>query len=180
MAEDETNGPEGEVLDPNIRERLRQSGDAIKRAEEAEARAVAAERKSAFAEVGIPTSGAGKLFRDTYQGDPDPEAVKAAAEGYGILQVADAGVTDAEKEALQRMNAAGTGASPTGTDRFAAFQADIAGASSSEEVMARGPSRGSRQPRWDAVHHGLLVPRPKDCRDGLYHHRISRLRPDGL
>lgn len=114
---DETNGANGEPLDPRIREELRKSREHAARADEAEARAIAAERRSVFAEVGIPSAGMGSLFRDAYQGDLSPEAVKAAAEGYGILGGAQSdgqqdGLTEAEREAQRRIAGAGSGLPP--------------------------------------------------------------------
>lgn len=141
MADDlETNGEGGEVLDPRIREQLRRTGDLERQTNEANARADAAERKAAFAEVGIPTEGAGKLFRDTYQGDPDPDAVKMAAESYGILgqrsgDAGNDGLTEAERLAHQRIAGAGSGIPPAGSDHMASYAGEMAKATSAEEVM---------------------------------------------
>jgi hypothetical protein len=116
----ETNGDGGEVLDPRIREELKRSREHQTRAAEAEARAEAAERRSVFAEVGIPTTGIGSLFREAYKGDLTPEAVKSAAEGYGVLgapsEPEDSGLTEAERATQQRIAGAGTGVPPAGSD----------------------------------------------------------------
>lgn len=53
-------------------------------------------RNSVMDELGIPKTGAGKLFRDTYTGDPDDaDALKAAAAEYELIPTVAA--PDAEK-----------------------------------------------------------------------------------
>lgn len=39
----------------------------------------------AFDKVGVPETGPGLMFRESYKGDPSAEAIKSAAERYGIL-----------------------------------------------------------------------------------------------
>lgn len=70
---------------------LRERGDkAEAKAAEAEARAEAAERRAVFAEAGIPTEGAGVWFRKAYDGELEPETIKAAfAEGGGAAEAAE-------------------------------------------------------------------------------------------
>ena len=99
------NGDPGNVLDPRIREQLRSQEQQIK---DANARIRASDLRAIYAEIGIPDSGAGKLFRDTYPGEATVEAVRAAAEGYGdaVLPKAVDPRQD-ELEALRRMNNAG-------------------------------------------------------------------------
>lgn len=63
----------------------KQQKEAVKRAEEAEARAAKLERGKVFDDLGIPPEKTGKLFRDSYSGDLDPEAVRKAAEEYGVI-----------------------------------------------------------------------------------------------
>ena len=139
MADDQdTNGPDGEALDPNIREELRKAREVTKERDAATAELASLRREHAFTQAGIPEAGPGALFRKAYDGDLDVTAVKTAAEGYGVLQVASAesGMTEEEKASLQRISSAGTGLPPQGQNSFATFQADLNKATSSEEVMA--------------------------------------------
>ena len=129
----------GDVLDPNIRAQLKRTQELEKTALEANARAEAAERKAAFAEVGIPTTGVGKLFRDSYKGDLDPEAVKQSAEEYGILGQEtgsrDEGITEEERAAYRAVAGAGSGVPPAGQDPALVAMAQIREAKSQQEVM---------------------------------------------
>lgn len=65
--------------------RKQQKEDA-ERAAKAEARAMELERGKTFDDLNIPTEKAGALFRSKYDGDLDPEAVRKAAEEYGIIE----------------------------------------------------------------------------------------------
>lgn len=68
---------------------------------------VAAQRLLAVTQAGIDTtSGPGKLFADTYKGDPNIDAVKAAAAQYGL---ASAPVPQAEVQQHQQIVNASTG-----------------------------------------------------------------------
>jgi curved DNA-binding protein CbpA len=93
------------VLNPRIREQLRnqekQLAEANKRLRDSELRAI-------FAEVGIGTTGAAKLFRDTYSGEATPEAVRNSAAEYDVLPTnssVDPG-RQSELDALRRINGA--------------------------------------------------------------------------
>ncbi len=89
-----------------------------KSADEAEARAAAAERNLAFAEAGIPKDGMGSYFRDAYKGDLDPDAIKAEAVNAGLLgATVDPAVTAAEAQdasAVSAAMAAGDPPAPSG------------------------------------------------------------------
>ena len=93
------------VLNPRIREQLRnqeqQLKETTKRLRDAELRAV-------FTELGIPSTGLAKLFRDGYQGEPTLEAVKSAASEYdGLLPTATTTLDSQQAndlEALRRIN----------------------------------------------------------------------------
>lgn len=98
------------VLDPKIRDHMR--------AQEKENAALKKQLQTfavgnACDELGIPKTGAGKLFRDTYSGDATLEAVKTAASGYeGIIpgaqkspeELALEAKMQADLEALRRVN----------------------------------------------------------------------------
>lgn len=100
---------------------------------EAEARAQAAERRLALREAGIPTTGVGKLFEKAYDGPLDLEAIKTAAEEYGILGGGQQ-VSDDELAGQKRLanNSAGAGQGSASPD----VMAELAGAKSQDEVMA--------------------------------------------
>lgn len=70
-----------------------------------------------------------------HKGDWTPEAVKETAIKLGWAQ-ADAGATDEERQALERMNAARSGGTTVPPDQEAAFQAKLAGAKNAAELMA--------------------------------------------
>ena len=80
------------------------------------AKNVATERRAAFAEAGLPDSPVRALFEKTYEGEMTAEAIKAAAEPYGLTgtPAAPAQTPPAEDrsglEALRRVAAASNGA----------------------------------------------------------------------
>lgn len=91
------------VLNPRIREQLRnqekQLAEANKRLRDAELRVI-------YAELGIGTSGAAKLFRDTYSGDATVEAVRNSAAEYDVLPKQVDNAHQGELDALRRINGA--------------------------------------------------------------------------
>lgn len=82
--DDEFDRDGSEVLDPNIRRQLREAEKQRGELEETRARLAALERKQAFDEAGIPTTGPGALFRKAHEGSMTPEALRDAAAEYGI------------------------------------------------------------------------------------------------
>lgn len=66
----------------------------------------ALKRDKAFDDAGIPADKAGALLRKAYDGDLDPEAIKAAAAEYGILEpdTPEPSVPADELAAHQRMS----------------------------------------------------------------------------
>lgn len=123
--DDDAQDPSGNIR--HLRERAKQ-------ADEAEARAVEAERRAALAEAGVPTDGLGKLFRDAYRGELSTEAIKAAMDEYGIgQQTSTQQIPDAEREAHQRLAEARGGSSNSDGSIDAADA--INAASSPEEVL---------------------------------------------
>ncbi len=93
------------VLNPKIREQMRNQE---KQNKELVAQLRSAELRGIYAELGIPSTGLAKLFRDGYTGEATLEAVKLAASQYdGLLPSATSQVTDdvqAQLEALRRVN----------------------------------------------------------------------------
>lgn len=126
------------VLDENIRKQLRSQAKALK---DAETKIREAELRATYTELGIPNEGAAKLFRDTYSGDPSPEAVKAAASQYGdaVLKPAPPSELELERqkqlEALSRINGADGTAAPEGQSMLDELLAKLTAAKNSPEEM---------------------------------------------
>lgn len=135
--DDELETEQNQPLDPNIRKQLREAEKARKELAEIRAELERTQRDALFTEAGIPKSGAGALLRKAYDGAADIEAIRKAAEEYGVLQPA-APVVDTsnqELEALRRAQGATagtTGAMPAPDQEF--IEA-ISQANSPEEVM---------------------------------------------
>ena len=68
-----------------------------------------ARRELAFFKAGIPDNKVAELFRKAYDGDVEPEAIRAAAAEYGLV---DADVPNEELAALSRLEQARTGGTP--------------------------------------------------------------------
>jgi hypothetical protein len=110
-------------LTPAERRKLQKE---LKQLRESQAATAAAARKAAFYEAGInPKDPKAKYFINGYDGELDPEAIKAAAIEAGFLE-AETQVSQEERAAHERVAAASTGASP-----------DSAVRGSEEEVIAR-------------------------------------------
>ena len=136
--DDETQEPE--VLDENIRRELRKAKEAKRELADAQAELQAMKREVAFTKAGIPETGAGALLRKAWDGDTDPEAIRKAAEEYGIFQQAPAPQEpdySAELAGLARAQGAtsgtGVGAGMSPGDKFLAAMGE---ASTQEEMMA--------------------------------------------
>lgn len=131
--DDPNDGQEDRVVQMN-RKDIRALEKRAKAAEDAEARAVAAERRLAFREAGIPATGIGQLFEKAYDAtDFSVDAIRASAEEYGILDAQSPQPGPGELAAHQRMANASQGSSPAGrTDILAEVQA----AKNEPEIMA--------------------------------------------
>jgi len=133
---DETN--EGsQPLDPNIRRQLREADKARKELESARAELEKQKLELQFTKAGIPETGAGALLRKAYDGDSSVEAIRKAAEEYGILtpQQKSNPAVDGELDALRRAQGATIGTSGAGPDLGQEFLARIQEATSPEEAM---------------------------------------------
>jgi len=135
--EDDT---EPEVLDENIRKELRKAKDAKRELADAQAELQAMKREVAFTKAGIPETGPGALLRKAWDGDTDPDAIRKAAEEYGIFQQAPAQQEpdySNELAGLARAQGAtsgtGVGAGLSQGDKF--FSA-LNGATTQDEMMA--------------------------------------------
>lgn len=137
--EDESEGPAG----------LRKyAKDQEAKAREAEAALAAAQRELAFAKAGLPLNDPKMTyFVKGYDGDLNPEAIKAAAEAAGFLAPAEAQVPP--EELAQHQAVAQLSAGATGTPTFQGpyyenpqYQQEIRMARTPDEVLAKVRAAG--------------------------------------
>ena len=135
--DDEVSEPTPQPLDPNIRKQLREAEKLRKETESLRAELEAQRREVQFSKAGIPDSGVGALFRKAYDGDASPEAIRQAAEEYGILQsqAPQVDTSDLEIEALRRTQGATVGTSGAYPDAQQQYLEALAAASTPEDVM---------------------------------------------
>jgi len=137
------------VLDPNIREQLRNSKKIAKEAAEAQAKLNELQKELAFTKAGIPEDGVGALLRKAYDGEVTPEAIRAAASQYGITgsvsQVSE--VPNSELESMRRVNGAAVNAGGTPpVDAGNSFLAELANAQTEKEAFAIVQKYGESNP----------------------------------
>lgn len=90
-------------------------------------------RQVAMDEAGIPKSGAGKLFRKTWDGDPDDLAgLKAAAAEYELIPTDDAPAADAVDDAIAAAERIAETTQPTASQPT--VDALLEGANSLDEI----------------------------------------------
>lgn len=135
----EQDGGENGVLDPRIREQLRQAEKDRKRLEEMEAERTAMASELAFTKAGVPEDGLGALLRQAMQGETDATAIKAKAEEFGIFQQTQqqqGSQTDEELQRLSRMSGGSTQSTggPSPADQFMAALAAIPDAQKSSRA----------------------------------------------
>lgn len=114
-----------EIKSPGLRDHVRATE---RENAELKAELERTKRESAFDKAGIPTEGPGALLRETFAGPADPEAVKAAAEKYGIAlgtQDSGAGQYDDELDALRRTTGAVRGSREPEVDPMDKFEAKL-------------------------------------------------------
>jgi hypothetical protein len=136
--DEETSSPD--ALDPNIRRQLKEAKKARRELDEARAELEAQKRELLFSRAGIPETGLGSLLRKAYDGPADADAIRKAAEEYGIVGVsaapAEVDNSHAELEALRRAQGATIGTSGAHPNPGQEFYSQLAEAKSPEEVMA--------------------------------------------
>lgn len=140
------NDSESEGLDPNIRAEIRKAKEYRKQAVEAAAERDAALKDLAFIKAGIPEAGPGALLRKAYDGEMNAEAIRKAAEEYGILVEGNASsATDPILNELERHRsiAGATGTGNSGPSPEDEFLAALGNAQSENEVMALINSTGA-------------------------------------
>lgn len=128
-------------LDPNIRKQLREAEKARKELEAVRAELERERREVQFSRAGIPETGVGALFRKAYDGSADAEAIRKAAEEYGIINApvsapAPDQLPNGELEALRRAQGATIGTSGAMPDPGQEYLSALSEAKSPEEVMA--------------------------------------------
>lgn len=102
---------------PNWRRKLEADAkagrEAVAAAEAAKAEAQAAKRELTMMQLGIdPNAGPGKLFAKAYDGELTADAMRAAAEEFGVLATQQQ--PDPQQQAMQRIQAATSGGVPSG------------------------------------------------------------------
>ena len=124
-------------LDPNIRAELRKSKERAKDAAEARAELDSLKRELAFTKAGIPETGTGALLRKAYDGDFDTEAIRKAAEEYGVLsdQAQEHNPINDELAAHRQIQGS-TGTSQSGPTAQQELLAALEEGTSKEEIMS--------------------------------------------
>lgn len=121
---------------------------ASREAEIAKQEAAQAKRELALIKAGIDLeSGTGKLFAKAYDGEATPEAIKAAAQEFGLVPTSQTTEVQNDLSAIDRISQASAGA--TGTVAPSAID-DIRSAKSTEDVLkvlqANGITISNEQP----------------------------------
>lgn len=127
--------PEG--LDPNIRAELRKSRELARENEALKLSTAAAERETAFAKAGIPDTPLAAQLAKGYEGENNPEAVKAYFEGLGVDLAPNGAAAQQETDDLETQRrlaqVGGQGAAPGGDIKF---EDAIKSTKNSEELMS--------------------------------------------
>lgn len=106
---DEDADPTGTDDLSNLRKQLRQSQRNNKALAGQLEEASSVRKENAFLKAGLPDSPSVKFFQDHYDGDPTPEAIKAAAAQYGFIPEVSQQMSD-DIAALDKQSEAVTGA----------------------------------------------------------------------
>ena len=125
------------IRDENIRSQMKALKAQAKKAEQLEAQLAERDLQIAFAEAGVPRDGLGALLRDSWKGEPNPEAIKAKAIEYGILgapKVQEPDTSEAELDALRRAAGVTASGGVSIVDPQAEFLTALAAANSPEEA----------------------------------------------
>lgn len=105
--DDAANDPQLQHLGDNPN--LRQLREKAKKHDTVAAERDAARRELAFLRAGVPDNKTGALFMKAYDGDPEPEAVRAALAEYGLI---DLDVPADELDAMERLEQVAAGGTP--------------------------------------------------------------------
>ena len=137
-------------LEPDAKDGKRATRDADAAKQEAQQ----AQRELALIKAGIDLeSGTGKLFAKAYDGEATPEAIKEAAQQYGLVPTSQTTEVQSDLSAIDRIASASAGAGATVTP---SALDDIRKAANPEEVIkilqANGVSISTEQPgSWFAI-----------------------------
>ena len=132
--EDESEETESPAI-RNMRKRIKELEAEAKKANEAEARAAAAERRLAVTEAGIklnPTQM--KALASVHEGEWTPDALKATAADLGYIAPPEPEVPAEELEALNRVAEAANGGGMSAS-KAAEYEAAVAQAKNIEELL---------------------------------------------
>ena len=147
-----TDASESESDSKNWRRKLEQDAKdgkrATREAEAAKQEAQQAKRELALMKAGIDLeSGTGKLFAKAYDGEATPEAIKEAAQQYGLVPTSQTTGVQSDLSAIDRIARASAGAGATVTP---SALDDIRIAANPEEfikiLQANGVSISNEQP----------------------------------
>lgn len=133
-------------LDPGIRSRLKDTDRLVAELETERTNRVSLERRAAFAESGLADLPHRELFERTYDGDLTAEAIRDAADKYGLVPDASSAAatqqsqSQADLEAFRRVGQASQGAGTPGAVRF---EDALDNAGSYEEVLSVLASGGA-------------------------------------
>ena len=125
------------IRDENIRSQMKALKAKADKVAQLEAQLAERNLEIAFAEAGVPRDGLGALLRDSWKGEPNPEAIKAKAVEYGILNAPAPSIPDtseAELEALRRAAGVTASGGESIVDPQQAFLTALASANGEEEV----------------------------------------------
>ena len=128
------------VLDDRLREELKRARKDRRELESLRAEKVRIDLGAICDQEGIPADGQGLMFRESYNGPPTAEAVRAMGEKYGLLTPKPPEVDPALAAELLRLHQIQQATTGTGgaslTDHVAELQAKIAKAKDNAEVVA--------------------------------------------
>jgi hypothetical protein len=163
MSDTTTNGTQvNDEQEPSAGDFRKRMEAAQEEAQAAKAELAVLQREQAFTKAGIPDTGPGALVRKAYDGEADPDAIKAFAEEYGVggqqgnEEGAAAGTpanepqaaaapdpaAAAAAQAVQAATAGGGAGAPANTSPVDQINA----ANSAEEVLALAGQAGILQP----------------------------------
>lgn len=128
------------------RKNIRTLESQASKAEAAEERAAAAERKAAFALAGIDvTSDAGGLFARGYEGDLEPEKIRAAAQQFNLVKPAENNGGEGEKNGTEGENKPTDAKLEDGEEKLHDEQNNLANNSPGDRPVAGDPYKDAAE-----------------------------------
>lgn len=117
---------------------LREAGEAIKRD------LTTLRKEQAFDTVGVPKDGWGKLLRETFNGEPSPDAVKAAMDAYGLAPQPAAPPSDPQPQAAPDPIRAELAELESNAQVRGQFSQPLVGANAVEQALLKAETREER------------------------------------